>query len=106
MKRRNHYKFTEKKHSKRGVLACCLAVASIFALLYSVYRSFGERGNGSVYLGSAGLLALVVAIVAFFQAVKSLKEEDTFRNVPVCSMVLSTIASGTWIALYVVGFLV
>lgn len=58
-RRRNNYKFTEKKRSKRGMLSCLLAAASIFALLYLLFESFAMKGNGSVYLGSAGFLALV-----------------------------------------------
>lgn len=105
MKKRNRYKFTEKKHSRRGMLACVLAAASIFALVYLVAESFLQGGNGSVYLGSAGILALVVAVASFVQAVKSLREEDTFRGIPVASMALSLVAAGAWIALYAVGFL-
>lgn len=104
MKRKNHYKFTGKKHSKRGMLACFLAAASIFALIYMIMTSFWQKGNGSIYLGSAGLLALAVAVAAFIQAVKSLREEDAFRGIPVISVILSLLASGAWIALYAVGF--
>lgn len=103
--RKNRYKFTKRKRSKRGMLACVLAAASIFALVYLVFQAFAQDGNGSVYLGSAGVLALIVAVIAFVEAVKSLKEEDTFRGFPVASMVLSLLAAGSWVALYAVGFL-
>ena len=104
MKRKNHYKFTGKKHSKRGMLACFLAAASIFAMLYMIMNSFWQKGNGSVYLGSAGILALFVGLAAFIQAVKSLREEDAFRGIPIAAVFLSLLASGAWIALYAVGF--
>ena len=52
-----------------------------------------------------GILALAVALAAFVQAVKSLREEDTFRRIPIVSMVLSVLAAGAWIALYAVGFI-
>ena len=103
--KRNRYKFTKRKRSKRGMLACALAAASIFALLYLVSEAFWQNGNGSVYMGSVGVLALVVAIIAFVQAVKSLREDDTFRGFPVASMVLSVLAAGSWVALYTIGFL-
>ena len=86
------------------MLACVLAVASIFALFYLIGASFYQKGNGSIYLGSIGILALIVALTAFVQAVKSLREEDTFRKIPIVSMVLSILAAGAWIALYTVGF--
>ena len=104
MKRKNHYKFTGKKNSKRGMLACFLAAASIFAMNYMIMTSFWQKGNGSVYLGSAGILALFGGLAAFIQAVKSLREEDVFRGIPIASMILSLLASGGWIALYAVGF--
>ena len=61
--------------------------------------------RSSVYLGSAGILALAAALASFVQAVKSVREEDTFRGIPVASVVLSVLASGAWIALYTVGFM-
>lgn len=106
MKRKNHYKFTKKKHSKRGMLACGLAAASIFALIYMIGTSFFLNGNGSVYLGSAGVLALFVAFASFVEAVKSIREEDTFRGIPVASIVISLFAAGAWIAVYTAGFLI
>ena len=102
--KRNHFKFTGKRHSKRGMLACLLAAASIFALVYLVATSFLAQGNGGVYLGAIGLSALVVALVSFVQSVKSMREEDTFRGIPIASLALSILASGAWIALYAVGF--
>ena len=86
------------------MLACVLASASIFALIYLVFSSFTQKGNGSVYLGSVGILALFTAAAAFVQAVRSDREEDVFRGLPVASVVLSLLASGAWIALYAVGF--
>ena len=66
MKRKNHYKFTRKKRSKRGMLASALAAASIFALFYMVMLSFRQNGNGSVYLGSAGIFALAGGVFFFY----------------------------------------
>ena len=106
MKRKNHYKFTRKKRSKRGMLASALAAASIFALFYMVMLSFRQNGNGSVYLGSAGIFALAVAFFSFIQAVKSVREEDTFRGIPVASVLLSILATGCWITVYTVGFVI
>lgn len=105
MKDKKHYKFTGKKHSRRGMLACALAAASIFALIYLILTSFWQKGNGGAYLGGIGILALLVALAAFIQAIRSLREDDTFRGIPAASMLLSVLAAGAWIALYTVGFL-
>ena len=104
MRKKNHNKFSKKKHSKRGMLACVLAAASIFVLLYLIFEAFMRKGNGSVYFGSTGILALAVAVAALAQAVKSLREEDVFRSIPIASTLLSVLATGAWLALYALGF--
>lgn len=104
-KRRNNYKFTRKKHSKRGMISCALAAASVAAMCVMFFESYQAGGNGSVYLGSAGILALAAAICSLVQAVKSLKEEDSFQTFPRMAIVLSLLAAGGWTALYAVGFL-
>lgn len=106
MRKKNHYKFTKKRHSKRGMLACFLAAASIFALFYMILISFRQKGDGNIYLGSAGILALAAALASFVVAVKSLREEDTFRGIPAASMLLSVLAVGFWISIYAVGFII
>ena len=67
MKDKKHYKFTGKKHSKRGMLACILAAASIFALIYLVLASFWQNGNGGISLGGMGILALIVALARLYR---------------------------------------
>ena len=86
------------------MLACALAAASIFALIYLILSAFRQKGNGDISLGAIGVISLLVAVAAFVQAAISLREDDTFRGIPVVSMLLSVLAAGAWIALYTVGF--
>lgn len=58
-----------------------------------------------MYLGSAGVTSMILAIAAFVLAVQSLREEESFKLFPYLSTVFSFLASGVWIALYVIGFL-
>ena len=94
---RNGYRFTEKTHSKRGVAALFLSIISIGILVAAVVSSFDSRGNGSMYLGSAGVTSMLIGICALVLAVKSLGEE----NSTLCSLLIT----GIWVALYVIGFL-
>ena len=105
MRKRNHYKFTGKKHSRRAAVACFLAVLSLAGFIGMTVVSYQNRGQGSVYLGSAGILALAEALAAFIQAVKSLGEEESFRTLPVSSTLLSFLVLAVWVALYVAGFI-
>lgn len=108
MARKRHrrgYKFTEKTQSKRGIFALALALASIAVLIAVVFMSFQDRGNGSMYLGSAGVSSMVLGVVALGLSVVSLREENSFKLFPYLSTVLSFLITGIWIALYAAGFL-
>lgn len=108
MTRKRHrrgYKFTEKTQSKKGIFALLLAVASIVIFAAVIFQSFQNRGNGSMYLGSAGVSSMLVGLVALGMAIASLREENSFKLFPYLATVFSFLATGIWIALYVAGFL-
>lgn len=105
--RRKHkrgYKFTEKTQSKRGMLALFFAAVSLAIFVTVVFYSFQSRGNGSMYLGSAGVASMILSVVALGLAVASLREENSFKLFPYLSTVASFLMTGIWIALYVAGF--
>ncbi len=104
-RRRNSFKFTKKTHSKRGIRSCVLSVGSIFVMGYLVLDSFSHGGRGDIYLGSAGFLMMILSLVAFVWAVKSLGEEDSFKGIPIAATILSVLTTGAWGTLYAAGFL-
>ena len=106
IKRRKYgYKFTEKTQSKRGFLSCILSGVSIAVFIYVIINSFHHGGNGSMYLGSAGVSSMLLALVAVVLAVMSLREADSFKLFPYLSTVMSFLAAGVWIAFDVIGLL-
>ena len=62
-KRHGSYKFTEKTHSKRGIVATILAL--VLLVLYLVILELAFRANGglSAYYGSIGVLAMLASVV-------------------------------------------
>lgn len=99
------YKFTDKKQSKRGITAWILSVISLGGLIAVIACSFQDGGNGSMYLGSAGVSSMFVGVIALFNAIVSLREENSYRFFPCLATVCSFLAVGVWAALYIVGFL-
>lgn len=105
-RRRGNYKFTEKTQSKRGIAGLVIAALSIGIFIYVVWNSYTHEGAGSMYLGSAGVASMILSIVAFVLAVMSLKEEDSFKLFPYLATGSSFLALGTWIGLYIMGFMI
>ena len=104
-KRRRGYKFTEKTHSKRGIIATVLAL--MLLILYGVmtYWSYRAVGTLSMYYGSAGLVALLVSLVGLFIAIRSLWEEDSFQLFPRLGLLFSLMSVGCWAGTYALGFM-
>ncbi|MGN0351005.1 MAG: hypothetical protein ACI4ES_05075 [Roseburia sp.] len=102
--RKHDYKFTEKTQSKRGMLALGLAILSLVIFVIVIINASSSGGNGSMYLGSAGVSSMLLAVVALVLAIRSLFEEESFKIFPYLSTVFSVLVAGIWIILYVVGF--
>ena len=81
-RKRNRYKFTEKKQSKRGIAA--LVVAILIEIVYIVFLNAAFRGDGnlSMYYGSAGILMLGISLEDFGFAIRSLFDEESFMTFP------------------------
>lgn len=100
-----HFKFTRKKRSKKGVIALIGAIFSGVSFFYVVSESFHHRGEGSVYLGSLGVLSLFISFAMLLLSYQSTKEEDTYKFEPYFSLGLSIVTFFAWMALYMMGLM-
>lgn len=103
-KKRTSYKFTEKKHSKRGIRSLGMALISIIIGISVIIISFRHAGNAGVYVGSAGLFSLMLSFVALITGIRSLKEEESYKIFPGLGTFLSAAAFISWLAIYIAGF--
>ena len=94
-KNNRSYKFTEKKKSVRGMIACVGAVISLLILAGMLIQA----------VTSAGVVALFVGVASFIEAVQAVQEKDTFRSIPYTAVGLSAVATVLWLALYMLGIL-
>ena len=104
-RRRNKYKFTEKTHSKKAITSGIMALVSLIVYLVFLRLASGSYGGLSMYYGSMGIFAMVLAIVALVLSISSLFEEDSFKNIPRVSTVVSILALICWVGTYIKGFL-
>jgi hypothetical protein len=79
---RKKYKFTDKKHSKGGLIASGLFLFSLVFMVVGVYMSFNKHGNANMTVGALGMAALIVALIGFIVGIKSFKEDEVFLLFP------------------------
>lgn len=102
--RRRGYKFTEKTHSKKGIIATVLALMLLILYGVIIYLSFYTKGKLSLYYGSVGVVALFISVVGLFIAFMSLREEDSFHLFPRLGVFLSVISVACWAGTYIMGW--
>lgn len=103
-KKRNNYKFSDKVHSKYGIVSVIIGMVAFITIIVSTYISSKSAGNGGLVLGLAGFIALLMTIYGFFAAIKALKEKDIFYIFPVIGMALNGLLLVMYVILYIVGF--
>lgn len=95
--------FTDKRHSRQGVLSCVLGVCGIFALIYGVVQVFLNDGavkNAQLW---SLMLAAVYAAAGIALAVYALVRADTFRFFSVLGMTLNILVLTGLVGLFIWG---
>ncbi|MFG6384157.1 MAG: hypothetical protein K1V96_07875 [Lachnospiraceae bacterium] len=101
-KKRNHYKFAGKKHSKRGKISLVLGLFSILLGISMVIFSVECDGNASVYIGSIGLFAMILSAISLLIGITSFREES-YKLFPILGSICSGCTLAGWLAIYMLG---
>jgi uncharacterized membrane protein len=102
--RKKKYKFTDKTHSRQGILSCVLGVLALLLLSgvsAAAYLRSGQAGKGIALLG---FLSLLIACVGLYYGVRSLKEEDSYPLFPWLGSGLNGILLIAFVLIYVLGW--
>lgn len=103
--KKSNFMFSNRNHSKKGMLSTFLAVLTIITLLILSILSSRTGGNGSMLLGGFGLCALILSIAGFMIGLQSLKEEEVYYSFPVVGTTLNTIILVVYLIIYIMGML-
>lgn len=104
LRKKESFKFSDKKHSVRGLISLVMGILSCVCLLILFYISSLSAGNGGLLLGAVGMAMCVFSIVGFVIAVKACKEKEIYYNVPILGLALNGFLSVTYLILYMLGF--
>ncbi len=78
MAKKNSFMFTNKEHTKKGIMATILGVISLVALAYMVLMSYRRAGDVPLQYGAVALLSMIFAFVGIVLGVISKSERDKF----------------------------
>lgn len=92
MAKKKNYKFTNKGHSQKAVMATVFGSLSCISLIVLIYLAYLNAGAAPVNYGIAAILALVFAIVGMVLAVLAVREKEKFKFFAWLGVVLNVLA--------------
>lgn len=105
MARKRKLKFSDKKHSVKGIIALIISIMSIILLLVLFYLSALSSGDGGLLLGTIGILILIFSVIGFILAYQGYKEKDVYYHGPVAGIILNGIMFLILFIIYIVGLI-
>lgn len=104
MHRKNQYNFSDKIHSKMGILSSILSLISFCILSVALVNSVLTGGNLTYLYGFFCILAWIAAIWGGVFAISSFREENTKMTFKYAGSVFSVILILTCIGIYILGY--
>lgn len=103
MLKRKNVRFSDKKHSVRGIISFLMSVISILLLGIVFYFSSLAKGEGGSFLGGIGLIILIFSLAGFILAIKAYKEKDIYYHTPILGSIFNGTIFIVLFILYIMG---
>ena len=102
-KRRRKYKFSDKHHTKRGIIASLLIIPGLAMIVISIVLAAENRGEGGYVVGLLPFLSLLTSTAGIVLAATTFRKPDTIytfswigliANISIWMFVASMTAAG------------
>ena len=101
--KKKKYIFTNRKHTKKGIMATILGVISNIAVFLAVYFTYMSGGAAPINYGVSILLALIFSVTGFVIAMISRFEKDFFYFFSYLGIVINVLPIVTIVVLLYAG---
>lgn len=95
MSHKTGYKFTNKKHSPKGIMSTILGLISMVSLFFILYFTFQLKGKATFNYGIAGFFAALFSMAGLVLGVLSKMERDKFYLFSYVGMICNILVLGT-----------
>lgn len=97
------YKFSDKSHSVKGIFSTFFGAISLGMLVALIWVSAKAKGEGSIYIGSIGLTALVVNIIGLIMGLLGFFEPDRYKLFAKIGSVWNLFILIGWVSIIMIG---
>ncbi len=92
MAKKNSYMFTNREHSRKGIMSTILGTISLATLAYAVVMSYLKAGDVPVQYGAAALLVMLFAFAGIVLGLLARTERDKFYLFSYIGIALNVLA--------------
>lgn len=97
------YKFSDKTHSGKGMLATGFGLASLVILIVLIAISGKLHGKGSIYLGSVGLVAVMFSVIGLIIGIVSFFEPNKYKLFSNIGAIFNIVILLIWTSIIMIG---
>jgi hypothetical protein len=103
IRKREGYKFSDKRHPVQGVIAIGVGLVSLIVMLTTFYISSKSAGQGGLILGLVGVLAFLISIFGIAMSVIGFQKKEIFYATPIVGIGLNGFLFVAYLILYIMG---
>lgn len=78
MERKRNFIFTNKRHTRRGIMSTILGIISLSSLVLAIYQTYRAGGQAGLNMGVVGGVSLLFAIIGIVLGIMGKLEEERF----------------------------
>lgn len=97
------YKFTDKKHTRQGIISSLLGVASLVLLAAGLTAAYGMAGGSGPAMALMGFLSMLFSLIGFVLGARGFQEEEVYYLFSKIGIGLNGILFILWVLIFVAG---
>lgn len=97
------YKFTDKKHTRQGMLSTFLGVAGLALLVAGVITAYRMTENAGPATALMGFLSMAFSLAGFLLGARGFQEEDVYYLFSKIGIGMNGILFVLWVLIFVAG---
>lgn len=101
---RRKYKFTDKKHSRQGILSSGIGMLALFVLAASLWMAYAQNGQAGRAVAVTGEAAFILMCLGLYFGIRGMGEEDVYRLFPWFGCTVNGILFAAFVSIYALGW--
>lgn len=97
------YKFTDKKHTRQGIISTLLGAAALILLAAGLAAAYSMAGGAGPAAALMGFLSMVFSVIGFVLGARGFQEDEVYYLFSKIGIALNGLLFILWVLIFVAG---